>query len=93
MLTPENKKKVLARLKRLRGQLEAIERMVEEDRYCVDILLQISAVQGALSNAGKIILGSHVQHCVADAVRGDDPEARQRSLDELVDVFTRYSRR
>jgi DNA-binding FrmR family transcriptional regulator len=93
MLNDETKTTVLQRLKRLRGQLEAIERMVEEDRYCVDTLLQIAAVQGALSKAGKLILRSHVEHCVAHAMSHGDAPTRHKTLEELMEVFDRYSHR
>ncbi len=93
MLTEETQTQVLKRLKRLRGQIDGIHRMVEEERYCVDILLQISAIQGALWQVGKLILRSHVEHCVTDAMAHGDEEKRQKTLDELMEVFARYSKR
>lgn len=64
--------------------------MVDEDRYCVDVLLQIAAVRAALSGVGKVILGSHVEHCVAEAMRGEDDTDRQAKVDELLEVFSRF---
>ncbi|MCP4036570.1 MAG: metal-sensitive transcriptional regulator [bacterium] len=87
---PETKKKLLARLRRIEGQVGAIRRMVEEDEYCVDILLQISAVQGALGKAGQLLLGSHVETCVASAFESGTKKDRQQSIDELMEVFSRY---
>lgn len=66
--------------------------MVENGEYCVDILLQISAVQGALGQVGKIVLGEHIATCVADAFRTGSEAERQRKIQELLDVFARYGR-
>ena len=92
MLDPEGKKKLLGRLRRVEGQVGAICRMVEEDTYCVDTLLQISAVQGALGKAGQLLLASHVETCVADAFSKGSKGERQRAIDELMEVFARYGR-
>lgn len=87
----ESKKDVSARLRRVGGQLQAIERMVEADRQTADLLHQISAVQAALSKVGKMILRSHVARSIveASAVGGDERERRHK-LDELTAVFERY---
>lgn len=87
---PVAKKKLLARLRRVEGQIGALCRMVEEDQYCVDILLQISAAQGALGKAGQLLLGSHVETCVASAFESGSAKERQKSVDELMEVFARY---
>ena len=89
MLDPDQKKKLLQRLKRVEGQIAGLRRMVEDDEYCVDVLLQISAAQGALGKAGHLMLGSHLRTCVTEAMRGDAGE-RERTVDELMDVFSRY---
>ena len=92
MMNSETKHNVETRLRRVEGQIGALRRMVEQDSYCVDVLLQISAAQGALGKIGEIILGSHIQTCVSDAFdHGTDAE-RQQKVDELMSVFTRYSR-
>ncbi|MCH7598632.1 MAG: metal-sensitive transcriptional regulator [Myxococcales bacterium] len=88
--SPADKKKLLTRLRKVEGQVSAICRMVEEEKYCVDILLQISAVQGALGKAGQLLLGSHVETCVATAFASGNKKARQTSIDELMEVFARY---
>jgi DNA-binding FrmR family transcriptional regulator len=92
MLADEEKAKMLARLKRIEGQVAGLHRMVESETYCVDVLHQFSAVQGALSKAAQGILSAHVNTCVANSVMGDDEAARKKSLQELVEVFGRYGR-
>jgi len=87
---PETRKKLLARLRRIEGQVGAVRRMLEEDQYCVDILLQISAVQGALGKAGEVLLGTHVETCVAKAFESGSKAERDESIQELMEVFARY---
>ncbi len=87
---PTAQKKLLTRLRRAEGQISAICRMVENEQYCVDILLQISAVQGALGKAGQLLLGSHVETCVATAFETGSKKEREKSIDELMEVFSRY---
>lgn len=90
MMDESTKKKLLARLRRAEGQLAGIRRMVEDDTYCVDVLTQLNAVQGAVGRVGQILLGSHIEHCVTDALRSGDEERRQATVEELMDVFARY---
>jgi DNA-binding FrmR family transcriptional regulator len=90
MMNDVTKQKVVARIHRIVGQLEGVVRMVEEDRYCVDVLLQIASAQAALGQAGKVVLRSHVETCVADALAIGKPAERQRKVDELMEVFARY---
>jgi DNA-binding FrmR family transcriptional regulator len=92
MMNAATKRNVEARLKRVGGQIGALLRMVEQDDYCVDILLQISAAQGALGKVGEIILGSHIQTCVSDAFEHGTKADRQQKVEELMNVFARYSR-
>ena len=87
---PTQQKRLLTRLRKVEGQVSAICRMVEDEKYCVDILLQISAVQGALGKAGQLLLGSHVETCVATAFERGTKKDRQQSIDELMEVFSRY---
>lgn len=82
--------KLDARLKRIAGQVAGIQRMVEEDRYCVDVLLQIAAVRAALEQAGKLLLGAHVETCVRDAIESGAPRERKAKVDELLDVLARF---
>jgi DNA-binding FrmR family transcriptional regulator len=78
----------LRRLKSIEGHVRGIERMVEEDAYCIDVIQQIQAVQAALGKVSGIILDNHLNSCLITAVRGDDPEDRERVLKEISEVFT-----
>jgi DNA-binding FrmR family transcriptional regulator len=86
----ETKAKVLGRLRRIEGQVQGLQRMVDNEAYCVDILMQIAAVQGALQQVEKLLLGRHVESCVADAMRSGSRGERQQKIDELLDVFARF---
>ena len=92
MLNAETKRKALGRLRRIQGQVQGLQRMIGDDAHCVDILLQISAVQGALEQVRKLLLGRHIESCVADAVRSGSRGERQKKVDELLDVFARFGR-
>jgi DNA-binding FrmR family transcriptional regulator len=90
MIDDETKGKAQGRLRRIEGQVQGLQRMIAADAYCVDILLQISAVQGALEQVQKLLLGRHIESCVADALRSGSRTERQRKVDELLDVFSRF---
>jgi DNA-binding FrmR family transcriptional regulator len=90
MIDQTSKAKALGRLRRIEGQVQGIQRMVANEAYCVDILLQVAAVQGALEQVQKLLLGRHIESCVADAFRAGSRGDRQRKIDELLDVFTRF---
>jgi DNA-binding FrmR family transcriptional regulator len=90
MMNDATKQRVLARIHRIAGQLEGVARMIEEDRYCVDVLLQIVSAQAALGQAGKVVLRSHVETCMSDAMATGKPAERRRKVDELMEVFARY---
>jgi CsoR family transcriptional regulator, copper-sensing transcriptional repressor len=81
----------LRRLKRIEGQVRGVARMVEDRRYCVDILAQMRAVRAALKRTEERILREHVDHCVVQAVRAGRPEDRRQKLEELFDVVERFS--
>jgi DNA-binding FrmR family transcriptional regulator len=81
--TAEEKKTMLMRLKRIEGQIRGIENMVEDDRYCPDILIQVSAVTNALNSFNKVLLSSHIHSCVAEDIRSGNDEA----IDELCTVL------
>ncbi len=70
--------------------MQGLQRMIDGDAYCVDILLQVAAVQGALEQVEKLLLGRHIESCVSDAVRSGSKNERQRKIDELLAVFTRF---
>jgi DNA-binding FrmR family transcriptional regulator len=92
MIDAETKKAVRARLRRIAGQVQAVERMVDADRYCIDLMHQLAAVQAAIGKVGEVVLRSHVQTCVTDAVRSSDERECTRKVEELVAVFGRYKR-
>ena len=75
------------RLKSIEGHVRGIERMVEEDAYCIDVIRQVQAVQAALGKVSNLILDNHLNSCLITAVRGDDPEDRERVLKEISEVF------
>jgi DNA-binding FrmR family transcriptional regulator len=85
-------KAIQNRLRRIEGQVRGLQRMVEEDSYCVDVLTQVSAVQTALEQVAIHVLDAHVRHCVADAVGGDDETAAQERLDELMTAVRRFAK-
>jgi DNA-binding FrmR family transcriptional regulator len=93
MMDGESKGRTLGRLRRIEGQVQGLQRMLDNDAYCVDILLQISAVQGALEQVQKLLLGRHIESCVADALRSGSRAERQQKVDELLDVFARFGGR
>ncbi len=81
----------LKRLRRIEGQVRGIQRMVEEDRYCADILTQISSVQQALRSVGRELVRNHLKHCATSAIRSGD-EAAEAMYDEVVDMMFRHIR-
>ncbi|MCB9545301.1 MAG: metal-sensitive transcriptional regulator [Myxococcales bacterium] len=91
MVSPAIKDDVDARLKRVAGQVAGIQRMVDDGRYCVDVLVQIAAARAALAKVGKVLLESHIQTCVADAFTSDDEEIRAERIAELVRIFEKNS--
>jgi DNA-binding FrmR family transcriptional regulator len=80
------------RLRRIEGQVRGLQRMVDEDAYCVDILTQIAAVQTALEQVAVNVLDGHVRHCVADAVAGTDEGEAAAKLDELMAAVRRFAK-
>jgi DNA-binding FrmR family transcriptional regulator len=90
-MKPDVREEVRKRLKRVAGQIAGIERMVDEDRYCVDVLLQVAAVRAALDGVGKVILRSHVETCVADALVSGRAKERNEKLEEIMEVFSRFA--
>jgi len=78
---------ILRRLKSVEGHIRGVERMVEDGAYCVDVVNQILAVQRALKKVSGLVLDRHLHSCVTRAIRGDDAEAKERVLGELMEVF------
>jgi DNA-binding FrmR family transcriptional regulator len=79
------------RLRRIEGQVRGLQRMVDEDAYCIDILTQVAAVQTALEQVAVNVLDAHVRYCVADAVAGDGPQSDEK-LDELMAAVRRFAK-
>jgi DNA-binding FrmR family transcriptional regulator len=77
----------LKRLKNIEGHVRGIERMMEEEAYCIDVIRQIQAVQAALNRVSSQILDNHLNTCLITAVRGEDPNERERVLKEIGEVF------
>ena len=83
----EDKKNITARINRIAGQVNGIKRMVEEDRYCDDILVQLAAVDASVKSLSAVILKNHLHGCVVEHIKEGDTEV----LDEIVDLFKRFS--
>jgi len=77
----------LHRLKSVEGHLRGIQKMIEEDKYCIDVIRQIQAAQSALNKVTTMILEEHLHSCLITAVRGDDPDDRERVLREIADIY------
>ena len=80
------------RLKTVEGHIRGVQRMIDEDVYCIDVIRQINAVQAALNKISLNILDSHLNSCLFTAIRGDDLEEQERVLREIVDVFEAATR-
>jgi CsoR family transcriptional regulator, copper-sensing transcriptional repressor len=87
-----NQEAVVHRLKNVEGHIHGIERMVEENVYCIDVLRQIQAAQAALNKISVQILEEHLNSCVITAIRGENPDERERVLKEISDVFDAATR-
>jgi DNA-binding FrmR family transcriptional regulator len=86
---PETKARNLKRLRRIEGQVRGLQKMVDEERYCADILVQIASVQEALRGVGKVLLQNHLAHCVTDAIQSGDTARANETVEELVALWGR----
>ena len=86
------KTSVLKRLQRIEGQVRGLSRMVEDDRYCIDIVTQLSAARAALRRAEEEILADHVAHCVEGAIASGNKAEQRRKVGELIEVLSRSDR-
>ena len=82
----------LKRLRRIEGQVRGLQKMIEEDRYCADVMTQIGSVHEALRAVGRGLMRNHLRHCAASAIRGADDSAREAMYDELVELMYRHAR-
>lgn len=87
-----NKEKTLDRLARLEGQVRGIAKMVEADRYCMDILAQTAAIRSAVLGVEKLVLDNHAQHCVEAAIASGDPEEQRAKFEELIGLLQKASK-
>jgi CsoR family transcriptional regulator, copper-sensing transcriptional repressor len=85
----QDKQQIEARLSRIEGQVRGLRKMVDEDRYCIDVLTQVSAVQSALESVALLLLRDHTQHCVAEAIRSGEGTDKVRELSEAVERLVR----
>jgi len=88
----DTKTAVMRRLRRIEGQIRGLARMVEDDRYCIDIVTQISAARAALRRAEEEILNDHVAHCVEHAIASGDKDDQRRKVAEIMEVLARADR-
>ncbi len=89
---PALQEQALRRLRRIEGQVRGLARMVEDGRYCADILMQISSVHEALRSVGKLVMRNHLEHCVTDALRSGDSLAAERAYQEVLDLMYKHAR-
>ena len=82
--------KAMGRLKRIEGQIRGIQKMLEEGRYCVDILTQTSAVVAALHGVEDLVMENHLNTCVADAMRSNDPDEKSEKIEEMMSVISKF---
>lgn len=84
-----DKEEVRRRLRRIAGQVRGLEKMIDDDRYCIDVLTQVSAVKAALESVGLLLLEDHVDHCVADAIRAGDGAEKVSELTAAIERFVK----
>jgi DNA-binding FrmR family transcriptional regulator len=89
---PEIRSRATTRLRRIEGQIRGIHRMVEDGRYCADILTQISSVQEALRAVGKLVMRNHLEHCITSAIRTGDRLDAEQAYAEVLDLMYRHAR-
>ncbi len=89
---PDLKERAGNRLKRIEGQLRGVARMIEEERYCADVLVQISAIQESLRSVSQLLLRNHLEHCATAAIGSNDASRRNAMYDELSDLYFKYVR-
>jgi DNA-binding FrmR family transcriptional regulator len=89
---PEIKSSNIKRLRRIEGQIRGLQKMVEEERYCADIVVQISSVQEALRGVGRALMRNHLHHCAAQAIRSGTEEQASAQYEELLDLIYKHLR-
>ena len=89
---PEAKHAIVSRLKRIEGQVRGLQKMIEEERYCADVLMQLSSVQEALRGTGRALLHNHLKHCATEAIRSGDPAMAEAMYEELMELMYKNAR-
>lgn len=89
---PEIKSSNLRRLRRIEGQVRGLQKMIDEERYCADIMTQIASVHEALRSVGRELMRNHLRHCAAEAIESGDETRREEMYDELVELMYRHAR-
>jgi DNA-binding FrmR family transcriptional regulator len=89
---PEIKHSIGTRLRRIEGQVRGLQKMIEEERYCADVLMQLSSVQEALRGVGRTLLHNHLKHCVTEAIRSKEPDQVDALYEELMELMYRNAR-
>jgi CsoR family transcriptional regulator, copper-sensing transcriptional repressor len=89
MVAGQDKDRTLTRLRRIEGQVRGLQRMIEEDKYCIDIITQVSSVQAALEQVSLALMENHMRHCVTEAIQEGNGEAK---IQEVMDVLRRYAK-
>jgi DNA-binding FrmR family transcriptional regulator len=92
LILPPARKAAVKRLNRIEGQIKGVKKMVEEGRYCVEVLGQISAVQEALRGVGKLILRNYLENCVTHSLRSGSKEKAEETYSELMDVVYKFAK-
>jgi DNA-binding FrmR family transcriptional regulator len=87
-----DKEKVRHRLRRIEGQVRGLQRMVDEEAYCVDVLTQVASVVSALEKVGTLVLKDHVEHCVRESIEGGDRQKADEKVEELTAAVERFLR-
>ncbi len=91
-VNPEAKRSIGSRLKRIEGQVRGLQKMIEEERYCADVLMQLSSVQEALRGTGRALLHNHLKHCATEAIRSGDKDKAEAMYDELMELMYKNAR-
>jgi DNA-binding FrmR family transcriptional regulator len=86
------KRAIGSRLRRIEGQVRGLQKMIEEERYCADVLMQLSSVQEALRGVGRALLHNHLKYCATEAIRSGDPAEAESMYDELMELMFKNAR-
>ncbi len=89
-LAENAKKKALPRIRKIEGQVQGLRKMIEEERYCIEVLQQITAARRALESLALVILDAHIREHLAHALRSEDPKERDQRIEELMDILNRF---